>query len=518
MEGADALVLLRLLRACRRPGDLSGVVRLAATCRALWRTFRAHRRELLSLCVPLVLVPPPAAGGAAGAARGACSHPAVLHAGAFGPERVAVLRDTGDLVVADLRVVGSERRRTAARRDAGRGGAPGVGAGAAPGPGPAGDVGGPVVGFSPDGAWLADGGVWPHVPLVRLWDVRPRPRRRPSLPRPGPGRPRAPASAVPAEAPAPALLKSHNARCFGVAFSPRGRYLATGAYDRTVVLWDLLSPAQGMLPRERHRLTAERVAMPSTGAGAGGESGVRTLRAPSDLMFTCLGWGPDGTRLATGTAHGEVMLWEPEHGQVHMRLAGGALGAPFSDQFALQPGTKDVWVPRANWRRVVECLAWSPDGSRLAAAMAPDALVVWGSDGRVLAEHAAGAAAAWGRQVSLCWSPDGEALAVARAHGSGSRDDDDEEEEEEEEDKDKDKDDEGVVCVHSLRDGDTFDRPMAWDASGARLDGDVPVRDPPRRCGRRAIVGLAWAPSTRLVVFALDEACAVIVDAIDVPR
>ena len=28
--------------------------------------------------------------------------------------------------------------------------------------------------------------------------------------------------------------------------------------------------------------------------------------------------------LATGTAHGEVMLWEPEHGHVHMRLAGGA--------------------------------------------------------------------------------------------------------------------------------------------------------------------------------------------------
>ena len=456
MDGADALVLLRLLRACRRPGDLRCVVRLAATCKALWSTFRAHRRDLLSLCVPVALAP----------RIEACSHPAVLHAGAFGPERVALLLETGHLVVADLRAVELTRppagrdditaeakgprhkRRDAAkvRRGHGRGGG-GTAARGDVGRGDAaeknavrGDVSGHVLGYSPDGAWLADGGVWPHIPFVRLWHL--------------------------ASGTSPMLLKGHSARCFGVSFSPRGRYLATGAYDRTVVVWDLMAPAQGMLPRERHRLMGKMVAMPTRDD----HNSVVMTRAREDVLFTCLAWGPDGSILATGTGHGEVMLWEPEQGHVQMRLAGGARGAGFnSGQFSNRPGT-DVYVPLAMWTSVVQCLAWSPDGSKLCAAMASGGLVIWGPDGRVLhVTHAAGAEAQ--NVVSLCWSPGGDAVAVAHMDR---------------------------VCVHSLKDeGAAFRRPVHAELQG------------------RGVVGLTWAPSMRLVVFAVDEAHTLVVDALE---
>ena len=36
-----------------------------------------------------------------------------------------------------------------------------------------------------------------------------------------------------------AALKAHTDRCFGLAFSPDGKHLATAAWDRVVKIWDL---------------------------------------------------------------------------------------------------------------------------------------------------------------------------------------------------------------------------------------------------------------------------------------
>jgi WD40 repeat protein len=69
-----------------------------------------------------------------------------------------------------------------------------------------------------------------------------------------------------------------------VAFSPNGRYLATGSWDATVKVWDLQAPA-----------TAEPV----------------TLRGHTGIIYA-LAFSPDGRRLASGSgsAHrGEVKVW-----------------------------------------------------------------------------------------------------------------------------------------------------------------------------------------------------------------
>jgi WD40 repeat protein/serine/threonine protein kinase len=80
-------------------------------------------------------------------------------------------------------------------------------------------------------------------------------------------------------------LDGHAARIFKVAFSPDGRYLATGSWDSTIKVWDLEAPT-----------SAEPV----------------TLRGHAGFILG-LAYSPDGRRLASAsghTGHGEVKVWD----------------------------------------------------------------------------------------------------------------------------------------------------------------------------------------------------------------
>jgi WD40 repeat protein len=80
-------------------------------------------------------------------------------------------------------------------------------------------------------------------------------------------------------------LKGHVRYVWKVAFSPDGRYLATGSWDSTIKVWDLQAPA-----------SAEPV----------------TLRGHTGIIYA-LAFSPDGHRLASGSgsAHrGEIKVWD----------------------------------------------------------------------------------------------------------------------------------------------------------------------------------------------------------------
>src|SRR5262247_1313105 len=145
----------------------------------------------------------------------------------------------------------------------------------------------------------------------------------------------------------------HNGFVTSVAFSPDGKRLATGSFDRTVKLWD---------------------------ADTGQE--LLTLKGHSDRVSS-VAFSPDGKRLATGSGDQTVKLWDAANGQALLTLKGHS---------------EAVWS-----------VAFSPDGKRLATGSQDHTVKLWdaGADQDLLTLKGHSNSV-----VSVAFSPDGKWLAT----------------------------------------------------------------------------------------------------------
>ncbi len=151
-------------------------------------------------------------------------------------------------------------------------------------------------------------------------------------------------------------LLGHFTWVTSVAFSPDGRYLASGGLDDSVVVWNV----------ETHQQVGPR------------------LLGHNDRIDS-LAWSPDGGLLATGSQDRTIRVWDTSTGE--------QLIEPLSVESRL------------------ELVSFSPDGTLIAAALFDNSILLWYADtgqsaGEPLRGHESAVAA-------VAWSPDSSRLASA---------------------------------------------------------------------------------------------------------
>jgi WD40 repeat protein len=259
------------------------------------------------------------------------------------------------------------------------------------------------VAFSPDGQTLA---VADNDESVKVWNVITGRRLR--------------------------TLHGHTAPVWGVAFSPDGQTLASAGDDKTVRVWSA-STGQQLLTLRGHTGYVRNVAFSPDGrqlaAVGGGSLNLEVRGADAETsgpLFTSAG--------VDSQPFGEAKVWDPSTGRELYQLRGhtsvvnsvayspdGRRLATASDDGTIKlwdTGTgQEVFTLRGHTSRVL-CVAFSPDGRRIVSGSSDQTAKVWDVDAsraEVLSRREAVAQAASGESFLQAGRWDQAAAALTRA-------------------------------------------------------------------------------------------------------
>lgn len=200
------------------------------------------------------------------------------------------------------------------------------------------------------------------------------------------------------DSPARGRLVGHSDRVVALAFSPDGSTLASGSFDRTVLLWDMHTREPA--PPLRHESIVHAMAFSPDGAllataGTGtitlwdlaSGRAVRSLTGHSGRI-TAVTFSPDGTLLASSGDDGTARLWDVRTGEQRSVLSGH---------------TEDVLT-----------VAFHPSGATLATGSLDGTVRIWDVATASLAKTLTDLRGGVG---SLAYSPDGTAMTIGGALG-----------------------------------------------------------------------------------------------------
>jgi len=196
------------------------------------------------------------------------------------------------------------------------------------------------------------------------------------------------------------MLHAHTGRVEKITFSPDGQILASAGWDKSVILWDVL--------------TGQPLGKPLTGH--------------TDKVLS-VAFSPDGRILASGSADLTIRLWDVATGQPlgppltgHESWVHSVAFSPDGRLLASSSGDKTVRIwdvetrqplgqPLTGHTDEVHSVAFSPDGQILASAGRDKTIILWNvltrqPLGKPLTGHT-------GWIWNVAFSPDGQTLASA---------------------------------------------------------------------------------------------------------
>jgi eukaryotic-like serine/threonine-protein kinase len=246
----------------------------------------------------------------------------------------------------------------------------------------------------------------------------------------------------------PTLLtyRGHFNQVTAVAWSPDGKFIASGGNDHTLQVWNaktgsrlFISHGQiGGVPGVAWSPDSTRIASASAGPSiSGGPASDNTVRvwnvSTGKSIYTYHGhssgitgvaWSPGGKRIASSSTDYTIQIWDAMNGQhplilrAHSWYAWTVAWSPDGKHLASGGPDEAVRIWDAVTGRIlfiyygsaegVEAIAWSPDGSRIASSSGDFTVRVWnsasGSTFYIYRGHT-------GFVHNVAWSPNGKYIA-----------------------------------------------------------------------------------------------------------
>ncbi|GAC1388918.1 MAG: hypothetical protein NVS4B11_04670 [Ktedonobacteraceae bacterium] len=161
----------------------------------------------------------------------------------------------------------------------------------------------------------------------------------------------------------PFIYRGHTAGVQAVAWSPEGNRVVSGSIDKTVQVWDALTGEQSVLSQGH-----------------------------TDIVLT-VAWSPDGRSIASGSADGTVRVWDSATGKQqyvyrgHTASVNSLVWSPDSQHIASGASDKTVHIIDATSGKhlstyrghtdTISSVSWSPDGTLIASGSWDKTVQVW---------------------------------------------------------------------------------------------------------------------------------------------
>ena len=190
---------------------------------------------------------------------------------------------------------------------------------------------------------------------------------------------------------------THDDAVTSVAFSPDGRYIASGSYDGTARVWEVATGRE--IARMTHNNLVNSVAFSPNGEHVLSGSkdlrvwetltGKETARMTPDGLVSVVSFSPNGRYVVSGSGEGNLQVWNATTGQeiAHMTQDGSVASINFSsDSEYVVSGADDihVWdvtsgyeIDRMASESSVHSVAFSPNGKYVVSGNEYGTAQVW---------------------------------------------------------------------------------------------------------------------------------------------